>query len=93
MSEAELEHNLDLVRSELREILLEQHQGKWIWKGAGDDKEGIRLHDEFVRARVRRGIELTAIDRGITATAKPRGKGKPISKLSVEAALSEDLLS
>ncbi len=92
MSEV-LEYNLDAVRSELREIQLEQHAGKWIWKGDPNDKAGLASHDEYVRARVNRGIELTAIDRGISAAPKPRGKPKPVSKESVQAALSEDLLS
>ena len=93
MIEPQAEIPIESIRSELRELLIEQHQGKWIYQGNPNDKEALRKHEDWVGSRVARGIELTALDRGFTTSAKPRGKKAGVSKESIQAALSEDLLA
>ncbi len=94
--------DLDEVRRQLRDIIIEQHEGKWVFKGPTKDniplaKGGIPLdqdaytiHEEFVRTRVNWGIALTARERGITVEPKTKGRGAKGS--SITAASLEDLL-
>lgn len=89
------ELNESQAQAEMREIIIEQHKGRWVYSGNEDDKNAIEKHDEFVSQRVRRGIQLTAFLRGIQAQPKAakgvRSAGK--SKSSIVAAIDEDLLS
>jgi hypothetical protein len=94
--------DLDEVRRQLRDIIIEQHEGKWVFKGPTKDniplaKGGIPLdsaayeaHEDFVRSRVNWGIALTARERGITV--EPKARGKKTSTPSITAASLEDLL-
>lgn len=88
------ELNESQAQAEMREIIIEQHKGRWIYSGNEDDKNAIEKHDEFVSQRVRRGIQLTAFLRGIQAQPKAaKGKSNGKSKSSIIAAIDEDLLS
>ncbi len=94
--------DLDEVRRQLRDIIIEQHDGKWVYPGPTKDnipiqKGGIPLdhdafkkHEDFVLLRVNWGIALTARERGITV--EPKTKGKKSSAPSITAASLEDLL-
>ena len=86
---------IEEIRSKLRDLLIEQHQGKWAFGGSEEDKDAMQKHDDFVRDRINLGIALTAIERGITTAAKPRAKapGARAAKESLAAAITEDLLS
>lgn len=85
--------SLDEVRVEMRNVIIEQHQGKWIFGGAQDDKAGIEKHDLYVQSRVCWGIALTARERAIQVEPKAKGKGSRAAKESIAAAITEDLLS
>ena len=79
---------------ELREIIIEQHQGKWIFAGNPADKAMLAIHEDFVRGRVNRGIELTAQLRQVQTLGKKKSpKGSTKSNSELAAALSLDLLS
>lgn len=86
MSEAELS-------SAQRELLIEQHQGKWIYGGDPNDKQAEATFNDWVASRVAFGIKLTALLRGYATAGKPKGAKKSVSKESIQAALSEDLLA
>ncbi len=89
--------SVEMTEAELsqaqRDLLLEQHQGKWIYQGDPNDKAGMAQHDQWVASRVAFGIKLTALLRGYAVAGKPRGKKPGVTKESVTAALSEDLLA
>ena len=82
------------AQMELREIIIEQHQGKWIFAGNPADKAMLAIHEDFVRGRVNRGIELTAQLRQVQTLGKkksPTGSGKTNTELA--SAIALDLLS
>ena len=76
-----------------RDLLIEQHQGKWIYQVDPNDKAALSTHDSWVASRVAFGIKLTALLRGYAVAGKPRGKKAGVTKESITAALSEDLLA
>lgn len=78
--------------NELRQIQLEQHEGKWNFTGDEKDAEAMANHAEYVRSRVRRGIELTALlRRSNTGPAKPGGKraGRKAPPIDLQAVEDE----
>ena len=87
---------------ELMDIQKEQHEGKWNAPEI-QDPQALAAHAEYVRNRVRRGIELTALlRRSNTGPAKPdgarakaaSGKGKKPKYTAAELqAIEDDLLS
>lgn len=84
---------LDEVRMEMRGIIVEQHQGKWIFGGDPKDLQAEEKHNEWVRSRINWGIALTARERGIQVEGKKASKGSRAAKESIAAAITEDLLS
>lgn len=78
-----------LLHKEFNEITVEQNSGAWDYKGDPNDKAAIEKHEEYVRSRVKRGIELVAILRRSNtgpAKAKPAKRGKPAIDLVAAAA-------
>lgn len=85
---------LDEVRQQMRDVIIEQHQGKWIYGGPDGDKEAEEKHNDFVRSRINWGIALTARERRIQVEGKkPKGGGKGSKSSPIAAAFTDDLLA
>lgn len=84
MTNAAADPQLDYakLKAEQDEIMREQASGAW-------DKEGVDL--DWVRSRIKRGIEVTALLRRTnTGPAKPKSKRRG-GKVDIEA-ITEELL-
>jgi hypothetical protein len=85
------------LNAQLIELQKEQHAGQWDYKGDPNDESAKQAHEEYIRNRVRLGIELTArLRRSNTGPAKATGKrgtakkGKSAEELQ---AIEDELLS
>ncbi len=86
------------LNAQLIELQKEQHAGQWDYKGDPSDEAAKQAHEEYIRNRVRLGIELTArLRRSNTGPAKATGKRGAAGKKGKSAeelqAIEDELLS
>lgn len=90
---AEVEIDPAILRAEFNEIMRASEAGEFEFKGEPNDAQAKATHDEAVRKKIARGIELSAIlRRQNTGPAKPKaakaGRGKRPT-VDVAAAMAE----
>lgn len=95
LTAAEAEPDPAVLRAEFNEIMRESDSGRFNYQGDPNDKEAMAKHAEWVRSRVKRGIELSTILRRQNtgpARAKPAGRGRGKKPAIDQAAILQNLL-